>query len=158
VIGGTCLLSAIKNTVSKQTKVTYSKDGTGAAGASVGIVVLGEKPYAEGNGDSVDLALPTEGLQALANMKKAGIPLVVVLLTGRPIILDRIPDEVEALVAAWLPGSEGQGVADVLFGDSNPTGRLSYSWPRSVSQLPRHLGDADYDPLFRIGYGLSYTK
>jgi beta-glucosidase len=158
VIGGTSLLTAIKNTVSKETKVTYSKDGTGAAGASVGIVVLGEKPYAEGNGDSVDLDLPTESLQALASMKNTGMPLVVVLLTGRPVILGQIPDRVEALVAAWLPGSEGQGVADVLFGDSNPTGKLSYSWPRSVSQLSRHLGDADYDPLFRLGYGLSYAK
>jgi len=158
VTGGTSLLTAIKNTVSKETQVTYSKDGTGAEGAAFGIVVLGERPYAEGQGDSVDLALPRESLQALANMKKAGMPLVVVLLTGRPVILGRIPDEVEALVAAWLPGSEGQGVADILFGDANPTGRLSHSWPRSLSQLPRHLGDADYDPLFRLGHGLSYPK
>jgi beta-glucosidase len=158
VSGGTSILTAIKNTVSKDTQVTYSKDGSGAEGATVGIVVLGEKPYTEGQGDSVDLALPPESLQALANMRKAGIPLVVVLLTGRPVILDRIPDDADALVAAWLPGSEGQGVADVLFGDSNFTGKLSHSWPRSLSQVPRHLGDADYEPLYRLGYALGYAK
>ena len=158
VLGGTSILTAIKNTVSRDTQVTYSNDGTGAEGAAVGLVVLGEKPYAEGQGDSIDLALPPESLQALANMKKSGMPLVVVLLTGRPVILGRITDDVEALVAAWLPGSEGQGVADVLFGDSNFTGKLSHSWPRSLSQVSRHLSDADYEPLYRLGYGLSYGK
>jgi beta-glucosidase len=158
VTGGTSILTAIKNTVSKNAQVTYSKDGTGADGATVGIVVLGEKPYAEGQGDSVDLALPPESLQALANMKKAGMPLVVVLLTGRPVLLGRIPDEAAALVAAWLPGSEGQGVADVVFGDSNFTGKLSYSWPRSLDQVGRHLGDADYEPLYRLGYGLTNSN
>ena len=77
VPGGTTILTAIRNTVSKETKVTYSKDGTGAEGADVGVVVIGEKPYAEGAGDSVDLASPKENFATLANMKKAGIPLVV---------------------------------------------------------------------------------
>jgi beta-glucosidase len=158
VQGGTSLLAAIRNTVSRGTQVSYSRDGTGAEGAAVGVVVLGEKPYAEGQGDSVDLALSPEDPQVLANMKKAGIPLVVVLLTGRPVILGRIADDAEALLAAWLPGSEGQGVSDVLFGDYSPTGKLSYSWPRSVSEVPRHVGDADYEPQFRLGYGLTYTK
>ena len=91
-------------------------------------------------------------------MKKAGIPLVAVLLTGRPVILGEIPDQAQALVAAWLPGSEGQGVADVLFGDYHPTGKLSHSWPRSVSQLPLNVGDKTYDPLFPFGYGLRYRQ
>jgi beta-glucosidase len=154
--GGTSILTAIKSTVSKDTKITFSKDGTGAEGADAGIVVIGEKPYAEMTGDSVDLSLPKESFETLANMKKAGIPLVVVLLSGRPVILGDIPDRSDALVAAWLPGSEGQGVADVLFGDSKPTGKLSYSWPRSVSQIPIHVGDKNYDPLFPFGYGLGY--
>jgi beta-glucosidase len=158
VKGGTTLLAAIKNTVSRGTQVTYSRDGTGAEGATTGIVVLGETPYAEGQGDSVDLALPPENLQVLANMKKAEIPLVVVLLCGRPVILGRIADDADALVAVWLPGIEGQGVADVLFGDFSPTGKLSYSWPRSASEVTRHPGDAGYDPLFRLGYRLSYSK
>ena len=81
VPGGTSILAAIRNTVSKQTAVTYSKDGKGAEGADVGVVVIGEKPYAEGAGDSIELSLPKEDFATLANMKKAGIPLVVILLS-----------------------------------------------------------------------------
>jgi len=156
--GGTTLLQAVRNTVAQETKVTYSKDGTGAEGADVALVVLGEKPYAEYEGDSTSLALPPENLQVLANVKKAGIPTVVILLTGRPVILDGILDQADGLMAAWLPGSEGQGMADVLFGDYSPTGKLSHSWPRSVSQLPLNVGDKEYDPLFKFGYHLSYEK
>ena len=71
-------------------------------------------------------------------------------------ILGSVLDQADALVAAWLPGSEGQGLADVLFGDAKPTGKLSFSWPRAVSQIPSHPGDAGYDPLFPFGFGLSY--
>jgi beta-glucosidase len=156
VPGGTSILAAIKNAVSNETAVTCSKDGKGAEGADVGVVVIGEKPYAEFSGDSAELALPKENFTALANMKKAGIPLVVILLTGRPVILGDIPAQSDALIAAWLPGSEGQGVADVLFGDYKPTGKLSHSWPRAVSQLPLNVGDKNYDPLFSYGYGLTY--
>jgi beta-glucosidase len=156
VPGGTSILTAIKNTVSNQSKVTYSKDGNGAEGADVGVVVIGEKPYAEFSGDSAQLSLPKESFTTLTNMKKARIPLVVILLTGRPVILGEIPSQARSLIAAWLPGSEGQGVADVLFGDYKPTGKLSHSWPRSVSQLPLNVGDKNYDPLFPFGYGLSY--
>ncbi len=156
--GGTTILEAIKNAVSKDTKVTYSKDGTGAEGADVAVVVLGEKPYAEYEGDSVNLSLAPENFQTLANVKRAGIPTAVILLSGRPVILGAILDQADALLAAWLPGSEGQGVADVLFGDYSPTGKLSHSWPRSVSQLPINAGDKDYDPLFKLGYQLSYGK
>ena len=156
--GGTTLLQALKNTVSKDTQVTYSKDGTGAEGADAAIVVLGEKPYAEYEGDSASLALAPENFQILANVKKAGVPTAVILLTGRPVILGEIFDQAGALVAAWLPGSEGQGVADVVFGDYQPTGKLSHSWPRTASQLPVNEGDKNYDPLFKLGYHLSYGK
>jgi beta-glucosidase len=156
--GGTTILQGIRDTVSKATTVTYSPDGVGAEGADEAIVVLGEKPYAEMEGDSVGLSLPPENLQTLANVKKAGIPVAVILLTGRPIILGNILDQADALIAAWLPGSEGQGVADVLFGDYNPAGKLSHSWPRSVMQLPLNAGDSNYNPLFKFGYHLSYGE
>ena len=156
--GGTTILDAIKNTASKQTKVTYSQDGTGAEGADVAVVVIGEKPYAEFEGDSAELTLDKESLSTLANAKKAGIPVVVVLMTGRPVILGNIVDQADALVAAWLPGSEGGGVADVLFGKYKPTGKLSQTWPRSVAQIPIHAGDKSYDPLFPFGFGLTYGK
>ena len=154
--GGTTVLAAIKQAASKGTQVTFSKDGTGAAGATVGVVVIGERPYAEGNGDRADLALAQEDVDAVANMKAAGIPVVVILFSGRPMILGSVLEKADAVVAAWLPGTEGEGIADVLFGDFKPTGKLSFAWPRSMAQVARHPGDKDYDPLFAFGYGLSY--
>ncbi|HMC59342.1 MAG TPA: glycoside hydrolase family 3 protein, partial [Candidatus Solibacter sp.] len=113
--GGTTILTAIKNTVSKTTQVTYSKDGTGAAGATVGLVAIGETPYAEMKGDRADLNLSKEDVEAVKTMKGAGIPVVVILISGRPMILGDVLDQANGLIAAWLPGTEGQGVADVLF-------------------------------------------
>ncbi len=153
---GTTVLAAIRQAVSKGTQVTFSKDGTGAAGAAVGVVVIGELPYAEGNGDRTDLALAPEDVNAVASMKAAGIPVVVILFSGRPMILGGVLDQADAVVAAWLPGTEGEGIADVLFGDFKPTGKLSFAWPRSMAQVARHPGDKDYDPLFAFGYGLSW--
>jgi beta-glucosidase len=89
-------------------------------------------------------------------MKERGMPLVVVLLSGRPVIIDNVIDKADAFVAAWLPGTEGHGVTDVLFGDFKPVGKLSFSWPRSMDQIPINVGDRNYDPLFKYGYGLSY--
>lgn len=154
--GGTTVLKAIQNSVSKATKVTFSKDGSGASAANVGIVVIGETPYAEGMGDRDDLSLGAEDVAAVENMKAAGIPVVIVLISGRPLIINDILNKCNAFVAAWLPGTEGQGVADVLFGDYKPTGRLSCSWPRDMAQIPINVGDANYDPLFKYGFGLSY--
>ena len=154
--GGTTVLAAIRQAVGKGTQVTFSKDGTGAAGATVGVVVIGEQPYAEGNGDRTDLALAQEDVDAVAKMKAAGIPVVVILFSGRPMTLGGVLDQADAVVAAWLPGTEGEGIADVLFGDFKPTGKLSFAWPRSMAQVARHPGDKEYDPLFAFGYGLSW--
>jgi beta-glucosidase len=154
--GGTTILQAIKNTVPNSANVTFSADGTGAAGADVGIVVVGETPYAEMFGDREELSLAKEDIAAIENMKKAGIPVVVVLLSGRPLLIEKALDKSDAFVAAWLPGTEGQGVADVLFGDYKPTGKLSLSWPRSKTQVTVNVGDRNYDPLFKYGFGLNY--
>ena len=156
--GGTTILKAIQQSVSPQTKVTFSKDGSGASGANVGVVVIGETPYAEMVGDRTDLAVADEDVAAVEAVKRAGIPVVVVLLSGRPLIVDKIIDKADALVAAWLPGTEGCGVTDVLFGDYNFSGKLSFSWPRSMDQIPINAGDANYDPLFKYGYGLRYPQ
>jgi beta-glucosidase len=154
--GGTTILAAIKRAVSKDTKVTFSADGTGAEGATVGVVVIGEKPYAEGYGDRTSLALDQEDLDAIANVRKVGIPVVVVLLSGRPMILGDTLNQAEAFVAAWLPGTEGQGVTDVLFGDFKPVGKLSFAWPKSMDQIPVNTGDVKTDVLFPLGYGLKF--
>jgi len=154
--GGTTILQAIKKAVSKDTQVTFAADGKGAQGADVGVVVIGEKPYAEMNGDRSDLSLAPEDVAAVENMKAAGIPVVVVLLSGRPMIVDKVIGKADAFVAAWLPGTEGDGVADILFGSYKPSGKLSFSWPRSMAQIVVHRGDTNYDPLYKDGYGLSY--
>jgi beta-glucosidase len=154
--GGTTILKAIQSAVSPTTKVTTSADGTGAAGANIGIAVIGEQPYAEFFGDRQDLELTADDIAVVENMKEAGIPVVVVLLSGRPLIIEKVLANCDAFVAAWLPGTEGQGVADVIFGDHKPTGKLSVSWPRSSATTPVNVGDADYDPLFKYGDGLSY--
>lgn len=154
--GGTTILQAVKNTVSRRTRVTFSKDGSGARGADVGVVVVGETPYAEGVGDRVDLSLDAEDAATIERMKEAGIPIVVVLLSGRPLIVNEALARADAFVAAWLPGTEGQGVADVLFGDYRPTGKLSFTWPRTNAQIPINVGDRRYDPLFPYGFGLTF--
>jgi len=155
VPGGTTILAALK-AAAKGGEVTFSADGTGAAGADVGVVVVGEKPYAEFFGDRESLALDPDDLAAIANVKKAGIPVVVVVVSGRPLILGDALGQADAVVAAWLPGTEGQGVTDVLFGDYKPTGKLSFTWPRTMAQIPINVGDAAYDPQFPYGFGLSY--
>jgi len=156
VPGGTTVLAAIQRAVSKSTKVTFAKNGSGGQGATLGVVVIGERPYAEGIGDRADLHLDQEDVDAVNNMKSAGIPVVVILLSGRPMILGDVLDQADAFIAAWLPGTEGAGVADVLFGDYKPTGKLSYSWPRSMDQVPLRTRAKDAEPLFKLGYGLSY--
>jgi len=153
---GTTILQAIQATVSAGTQVTFSRDGTGAGGARAAVVVVGERPYAEGLGDRADLSLDAEDIATIKRVAATGVPTVVVLVSGRPLILGDTLANASALVAAWLPGTEGQGVADVLFGDYRPTGRLSHTWPRAMSQIPINWGDASYDPLFPYGYGLSY--
>ena len=154
--GGTTILKAIQESVSRQTTVTFSKDGADAAGADLGIVVIGETPYAEMNGDRKTLELADEDVAVVEKMKQAGMPLVVVLLSGRPLIIDKVIDKADAFVAAWLPGTEGRGVTDMLFGDFKPVGKLSFTWPRSMDQIPINIGDKNYDPLFKFGFGLSY--
>jgi beta-glucosidase len=157
VVPGTTIRQAFAKAVAPSTIVSYTKDGSGAAGADVGVLVIGEKPYAEMFGDRKisDLYLDSEDKTALRNMHGAGIPVVVVLISGRPLYLDDVIGQADAWVAAWLPGSEGAGVTDVLFGDAKPTGKLSFTWPKS-SSTSLHRGDSGYQTLFPLGYGLTY--
>ncbi|MDZ7639640.1 MAG: glycoside hydrolase family 3 protein [Bryobacterales bacterium] len=154
--GGTTILSAIREAVSPETKVTFAIDGKGAEGADYGVVVIGETPYAEMEGDRTTLTLSPEDLAAVAAVKKAGIPVVVLLVSGRPLFIEEVLNQADAFVAAWLPGTEGGGVADILFGDKKPVGKLSYSWPRTGSALPVNMHTPNADPLFAYGAGLSW--
>jgi len=152
---GTTILAALQQ-AARGAKVTYAADGSGAEGADVAVVVVGEKPYAEGMGDRKDLSLSDEDKATVARVKASGVPVVVVLFSGRPIILGEVLDQADAVVAAWLPGTEGEGVADVLLGEYAPSGKLPFTWPRSMDQLPIHSSDPGADPLFPYGYGLTY--
>jgi beta-glucosidase len=153
---GTTILEAIRKAVSTETEVTHSADGTGAEGADVVVVVVGERPYAEMYGDDLELELSAEDRAVVANAAAAGVPVVTLLISGRPLIVDEALEASDAFAAVWLPGSEADGIADVLFGDYAPKGKLSFSWPRSADQHPINVGDEDYDPLFEFGYGLSW--
>ncbi|RHN50783.1 putative glucan 1,3-beta-glucosidase [Medicago truncatula] len=155
---GTTILNAIKNTVDKETVVEYkeqpTQDYVKSNGFSYAIVVVGEKPYAETDGDSLNLTLPAHGIETIKNVCGA-VKCVVVLISGRPVVIQPFLHNIDGLVAAWLPGSEGTGVADVLFGDYGFTGKLSRTWFKTVHQLPMNVGDRHYDPLFPFGFGLT---
>jgi len=152
---GTTILEAIRGSVSAETTVTFAADGSGAAGADVAIVVVGETPYAEMMGDRVDLDLTAADQAAVQAVAEAGVPVVLVVVSGRPMILGETLERSAAVVAAWLPGSAGEGVADVLFGEAPAVGKLAFTWPRSVDQLPLGHGDKIEDPLFPYGFGLT---
>jgi beta-glucosidase len=132
-------------------------DAAAAAKANTAIVVASEPPYAEMKGDDPDLELLDEDIADIEALHKAGKRVVLVLITGRPMIVTPLLDKVDALVAAWLPGTEGTGVVDVLVGDKDFVGVLPHSWPRSIDQVPINVGDAEYDPLFPYGFGLRYA-
>ena len=149
---GTSVLEAIKSAVDPSVSVQYSKDGRNVEG-DVAVVVIGEEPYAEMEGDREDLSLNKKDLDVIKHLKSKNIPVVVILFSGRPMIITNEIDQWDSLLAAWLPGTEGLGISDVLFGDYSPTGKLSFSWPKSVDQLPISKTD---DYLFDFGDGLSY--
>ncbi|WP_430786121.1 glycoside hydrolase family 3 protein [Actinoplanes sp. G11-F43] len=167
VIPGTTVLSAIR---AAAPDVTFSADGSASAGnAEVGVVVVGETPYAEWFGDvgGPELTYGTEQQRepklltlqpsdrAVVERVCAAVPAcVVVIVSGRPQVITDQLGRIDALVASWLPGGEGDGVADVLFGRRPFTGRLPMSWPGSVAQVPVNVGDKIYEPLFPYGWGL----
>ncbi|WP_328513535.1 CIA30 family protein [Streptomyces mirabilis] len=152
---GTTILQGMRNAGGD---VTYSKDASApTSGYDVGVVVVGETPYAEGVGDvgnGNDLAL-TPADQAAVDKVCAAMKCAVLIVSGRPQLIGDRLGEIDALVASWLPGTEGDGVADVLYGKRAFTGQLPVTWPKSEAQLPINVGDASYDPQFPYGWGLT---
>ncbi|MBL8132267.1 MAG: glycoside hydrolase family 3 protein [Anaerolineae bacterium] len=155
--GGTTVLEAVRQTVSPETLIHVDPAAQFAEGvtAPVGIAVIAEQPYAEGFGDNAAPALAADDLAMIDRLRARCDRLVVVLISGRPLIVTEALPKIDALVAAWLPGTEGAGITDVLFGDHPFTGRLAYSWLRSLDQLPlARLKSDPAGPLFRFGDGL----
>ena len=155
--GGTTLLTAIKKTVSSKTEVTFSPAGDNLRGADAIVVVVGEMPYAEMIGDRTNLILSSGDLALVEKAKATGVPVVTVLYSGRPLVLGPALAQSDAFVACWLPGTEGAGLADVLFGDYKPTGKLPRPWPRDQFQLNSAAFDGGgNEPQFPYGFGLRY--
>lgn len=149
--GGTTILQAVRQAAGPGTEVTYSADGKGGRGADAILAVVGERPYAEGFGDSKDLRLPAKDRAVLARAKSSGAKVITVVFSGRPMVLGSALDESDAVVEAWLPGTEGEGVTDVLFGDFKPTGKLPRDWPVNNKAVAGNV-----KPLFPFDYGLTY--
>ncbi|MHB8627567.1 MAG: glycoside hydrolase family 3 protein [Aggregatilineales bacterium] len=159
---GTTILQGIQAAVAPNTVITYDPGARSQIKADVGIVVIGEQPYAEGKGDSFDLALSPQDKTLVDNVRSRVTKLVVILLSGRPMVIGPELNKSDAFVAAWLPGTEGEGVADVLFGIRPFTGKLSFTWPRTISQIPFDFKNLPTSgcaaPLFPFGYGLDTTS
>jgi beta-glucosidase len=154
---GTTILEAIKLAVSPSTEVVYEQNPDAnyvkGQGFSYAIVVVGEAPYAEMYGDNLNLTIPLGGGNTIKNVC-GSLKCLVILISGRPLVIEPYLPLVDAFVAAWLPGTEGQGVTDVIFGDYGFQGKLPRTWFKSVDQLPMNVGDKHYDPLFPLGFGL----
>lgn len=154
---GTTILEGMKVQAGQST-LSYSAGPQGDAAVDTAVVIIGEEPYAEYEGDSADLALDDDDIAAVRAARARSTKVVVILVTGRPLIIEPIFDLADAIVVAWLPGTEGGGVADILYGEYSPTGKLPHSWPKNLSQVPINFGDLNYDPLFPYGFGLTYPE
>ncbi|NPD47094.1 carbohydrate-binding protein [Lentimicrobium sp. S6] len=149
---GTNILQGIQN-LAETSEVIYSELGDYNESVDVAVVVVGENPYAEGAGDRNDLHLESDEISLIKRLKNKGIPVVTVLISGRPMIISDVLPYTDAFIAAWLPGSEGEGIAEILFGDHNPSGKLAHTWPRKMSQIPINFGD-NKPGLFDYKHGL----
>jgi beta-glucosidase len=170
-IPGTTILDGIRSVAPR---VTYSADASAPIGRDdVGVVVVGETPYAEGFGDvggpvcswctepqheAKSLTLQPGDKAVIDKVCAAAATCVVLIVSGRPQVITDQLGAIDALVASWLPGSEGAGVADVLFGRRPFTGKLPVSWPRTADQVPINIGDKTYKPLYPYGYGLRTVR
>ncbi len=160
---GTTILEGIEDAVTDPSNVTYSATGVGAAGNDVAIVVVGENPYAEMFGDVGDdqpianFNISAADQSVLDNVRNSGVPTIVIMVSGRPMDITSRLGDWDGFIAAWLPGTEGDGLSDVIFGDYDFTGKLPVSWPKyfDSSNIKINFGDSDYVPLFPFGYGMT---
>ena len=168
---GTSILEGIEASLSDNTELYYNPIGLFGSvkdendnpiTADIGIAVIAELPYVEWLGDNAFLNISDAEIAMIERMRERSDKLIVILLSGRPVIITEQLNLADAFVAAWLPGTEGQGVADVLFGDVPFSGRLPYTWLRSIEQIPFDFDNLQTEgcdaPLFPYGYGLTYDN
>ncbi|GJQ64762.1 MAG: hypothetical protein SCALA702_38150 [Melioribacteraceae bacterium] len=152
---GTTILEGIQN-AAPSAEIIYSEDGS-YDGDDIDFIVaaIGEEPYAEGDGDKDDLNLQKSQVQMIRELQLKGAPVITILISGRPMIIDPVLHNSDVFISAFLPGTEGDGISDILFGDYNPSGLLPMSFPKNMAQIPLNVGDADYDPLFEYQFGIT---
>ncbi len=152
---GTTILEGLQE-VAPGNNYVFNKDGVFSdTDADYIIAVVGEHPYAEGDGDKLDLSVDKAHDKMLRKLREYGIPVITVLISGRPMITNATMHNSDVFMAAWLPGTEADGIADLFFGDYLPTGKLPMTWHKSNETIPMNFGDDNYDPLFPYGFGLT---
>ncbi|MFH1195227.1 MAG: glycoside hydrolase family 3 N-terminal domain-containing protein [bacterium] len=151
---GTTVIDGLQM-VAPGAQIDYSLTGDFTdADADYSIVIIGEEPYAEMQGDATDLNISRNDVELIKKMESYGHPVILILVSGRPMILEQVLHYCDVIVAAWLPGTEGDGIAEVLFGDYQPKGLLSHTWPKNMDQIPINIGDTNYNPLYAYGFGI----
>ncbi len=152
---GTNILQGLVE-LSETSNILYDANGNYSGSVDVAVVVIGEKtPYAEGYGDRADLEIDAADINLIKKLKEDGIPTIALLVSGRPMILGELLTYTDAIIPIWYPGTEGDGIAEVLYGDYLPKGKLSHSWAKDMSQIPLNWGDESYDALFSYQHGLT---
>ncbi len=152
---GTTILEGLQK-LAPNTEIIYDASGNFENfDADYAVVAIGEQPYAEGNGDNDDLSIKDKQIQLIRKFKNQGLPVVTILISGRPMIINPALHNSDAFIAAFLPGTEGDGIVEILFGDYAPSGLSPVTWQKSNDNIPMNWGDLDYDPLFPYGFGIT---
>lgn len=152
---GTNILEGIQS-LAGSSEIVYSENGDTSDSFETAVVVIGENPYAEGAGDRTSLNIESNQLELVKKLKESGLKVITILVSGRPMIISEVLPYTDAFIAVWLPGTEGDGIAEVLFGDFEPKGLSSHTWPREMNQIPINYGDENYNPLFAYKHGITH--
>ena len=164
--GATSIYKGLENFVNEEKgKLSFSADGQYQSIPDAAILVIGENPYAEYQGSVNNLSFNIEDFEHLRVAKKLrqeGVKIVYLFISGRPLWVNRELNSSDAFVATWLPGTEGDGIAEILFAKTSDgkkidfKGKLPFSWPKNINQSTLNFWQAPYEPLFKYGYGLTY--